>query len=88
VLRITNKSFGPLCFREKPSEDEPAGKIVEILPGETKPVETTRENVNVAAYLSTQLISVLDDEADEKAPAKETRGKARADAGTGDQPPA
>lgn len=57
MVQIANVSFQPLVFREKAKEGE-EGKIVEILPGETKAVDIDTKHHDVVARVNAKLIVI------------------------------
>lgn len=63
--QIANVSYNPLNFTEKD------GTVVEILPGEAKPVDIDKDNINVTARENARLIVVGGTEAQAKKVARE-----------------
>ncbi len=57
MVQIANVSYAPLIFRET-AKDGAEGAIIEILPGETKPVDIDTKHHDVVARREAGLIVI------------------------------
>lgn len=65
MVQIANISGSPVLFRSDDAE------LVEIMPGDAKPVSTSKDHPRVAAYAAAGLIQVGGTEAQAKKVARE-----------------
>lgn len=60
MVQIANTGHNPIAFREK------GGTVIEIQPGDAKPVDIDRKHTRVTAYENARLIKVGGTEAQAK----------------------